>query len=97
MINAKEELLDNRYFTKDKVVDYCLIQLEQYDDLIKDAILSTICSGPLDLDKLNFTYDNGYGGQKLFGYIVFTDGTWLERAEYDGSEWWTYKQIPPRP
>ena len=26
--------------------------------------------------------------------IVFEDGTWLERGEYDGSEWWEYKQKP---
>lgn len=97
MTNAKEELLNNKYFTTDKAVDYCFIQLEQYNADIKDDVIRTICSGPLNLDTLDFTYDNGYGGQELFGYIVFTDGTWLERAEYDGSEWWTYKQIPPRP
>jgi hypothetical protein len=22
---------------------------------------------------------------------------WIERAEYDGSEWWEYKEIPKRP
>jgi hypothetical protein len=22
---------------------------------------------------------------------------WIERAEYDGSEWWVYKEIPTRP
>lgn len=39
-------------------------------------------------------YDAGYGSQQLFGVIVFNDGTWLERREYDGSEWWTKNTIP---
>jgi len=39
-------------------------------------------------------YDNGYGGQELFGTIVFKDGTWLERGEYDGSEWWEHRKLP---
>lgn len=39
-------------------------------------------------------YDNGYGSQELFGTIVFKDGTWLERGEYDGSEWWEHHKLP---
>lgn len=39
-------------------------------------------------------YDNGFGSQKLFGVVVFKDGTWLERREYDGSEWWNYSYKP---
>lgn len=42
----------------------------------------------------DINYDNGYGGQELFGTIVFKDGTWLERAEYDGSEWWAHRKLP---
>ena len=26
--------------------------------------------------------------------IVFCDGTWLSRGEYDGSEWWDYSKVP---
>lgn len=48
------------------------------------------------LPLLNFKYDHGFGGQNLFGWVVFDDGTWLERGEYDGSEWWEYKQCPTR-
>lgn len=39
-------------------------------------------------------YDNGYGIQELFGTIVFKDGTWLDRGEYDGSEWWQSHKLP---
>lgn len=46
------------------------------------------------LDKLNFFYDTGYGGQEVFGTIWLTDGTWFSRGEYDGSEWWQYNVCP---
>lgn len=51
----------------------------------------------LKLEKLllpELAYDSGFGGQYLFGWIVFKDDTWLERNEYDGSEWWEYKEMP---
>ena len=48
----------------------------------------------LDLD---FTYNNGFGGQVLGGIIWFKDGTWADRGEYDGSEWWQYHKCPQVP
>lgn len=49
------------------------------------------------LEHLNIDYDNGYGGQNLFGVIWLTNGTWLSRGEYDGSEWWNYNIMPMIP
>ena len=49
------------------------------------------------LDAIDFEYDAGYGGHALFGTIWYADGTWSERAEYDGSEWWAYKECPEIP
>jgi hypothetical protein len=46
------------------------------------------------LEELNFNYDAGYGGQELFGTIWYKDGTWAERGEYDGSEWWSLCRRP---
>lgn len=40
------------------------------------------------------SYCDGYGAQTLFGCVVFNDGSWLERHEYDGAEWWEYKRTP---
>jgi hypothetical protein len=56
-------------------------------------------SGTLEqvLPLLNFDYDRGYGHQYIFGTIWYTDGTWSERSEYDGSEWWSYRKCPPLP
>lgn len=49
------------------------------------------------LSSLDFEYDSGYGGQELHGLIWYQDGTWSERGEYDGSEWWDYKARPDIP
>ena len=49
------------------------------------------------LSDLDFEYDSGYGGQELFGTIWYVDGTWSERGEYDGSEWWQYQSCPNIP
>jgi len=49
------------------------------------------------LNKLDFNYNNGYGGQELYGNVWLKDGTWLERGEYDGSEWWEHKVLPEIP
>ena len=43
---------------------------------------------------LDFEYDDGYGDQELYGIVWFNDGSWLERGEYDGSEWWAYRTTP---
>jgi hypothetical protein len=48
-------------------------------------------------DSLYFNYDSSYGRQYLFGTVWFEDGTWLERGEYDGSEWWEHKICPRIP
>ena len=55
--------------------------------------------GTLDevLPKLDFEYDNGYGSQELDGTVWYSDGTWSDRGEYDGSEWWDYRKCPPLP
>lgn len=44
---------------------------------------------------LDIDYDDGYGGQEIAAdlVVVFTDGGFLRREEYDGSEWWEYE--PP--
>lgn len=50
----------------------------------------------LDLGKDNpWEYDDGYGLQTFGGFITFSNcGDWLERKEYDGSEWWAVVRKP---
>ena len=46
----------------------------------------------------NFDYDAGYGGNEIAGDLVIVgDNWWLERGEYDGSEWWEFKTLPQPP
>ena len=44
----------------------------------------------------NFEYDCGFGSAEVAIdlVIVFTDGTWFDRHEYDGSEWWSFNEVP---
>jgi len=51
----------------------------------------------LFLTEIDFIYDAGYGGQEVFGIIWYKDGTWSDRGEYDGSEWWNYNRVPDVP
>ncbi len=49
------------------------------------------------IEALNFEYYSGYGAQCLYGTVWLTEGRWLTRGEYDGSEWWdlhVYPEIP---
>ncbi len=40
-------------------------------------------------------YDNDYGSPEIdASLVVVGDDWWLERAEYDGSEWWEFKTMP---
>jgi hypothetical protein len=41
-------------------------------------------------------YDNGYGSAVIAKdlVILMEDGTWFERGEYDGAEWWRYVKPP---
>lgn len=52
-----------------------------------------------DFEKLaDFNYDAGYGGIEIAsGLVVVGNDWWLERGEYDGSEWWEFKRLPERP
>ena len=91
MINAKQELVDH---IGDKEVRYVSVTLgDEYRGTTRH-IEGTL---PEVLPQLDFCYDNGYGGQELYGTIWYTDGTWSARDEYDGSEWWAYRECPELP
>ena len=45
----------------------------------------------------DFDYDDGFGGNEIpMGLVVVGADWWLERHEYDGSEWWEFKMLPVR-
>lgn len=49
------------------------------------------------LELLDFEYGRGYDGQEVFGMIWYEDGSWSERGEYGGSEWWELRMKPEVP
>ena len=61
-----------------------------------------VCGDDFSITKPNFetiardiNYDNGFGGQIIASDLkIVGDHWWLERGEYDGSEWWEYKEMP---
>ena len=45
--------------------------------------------------KANKNYDNSFGGTEVLEVtMIVGKDFWLERHEYDGSEWWEYKELP---
>ena len=43
-------------------------------------------------------YDSGYGRQEVaLDLTIVGKDWWLERAEYDGAEWWVFRTIPDKP
>ena len=46
----------------------------------------------------NRKYDDGFGWAEISEELLIVgDDFWLERNEYDGSEWWEFKTIPTKP
>lgn len=50
-------------------------------------------------ELFNFNYDNGYGGEVICTELMIVGKTdwWMDRREYDGSEWWEYHTKPSYP
>ena len=45
-----------------------------------------------------YNYDEGYGTNEVpTDLLVVGKDWWIERYEYDGSEWWEFKTLPARP
>lgn len=97
-MNAKEEFI--RTVKEKSSVKCAYILHDTYSDNdmpIKLKINYDESDYNLFLESINFEYDNGYGGQELYGTIWFEDNTWMTRGEYDGSEWWEYNKLPEIP
>lgn len=92
--NAKEELLEVLADYNLSSADVIAFNFNTYLNYKSVPITKGTILTNDELDKLDFGYDRGYGSQKLFGEVLFNDGTWLTRGEYDGSEWWDYNVAP---
>ena len=90
MINAKDELIEH---VEGRKVEFVSIVVGRSYACDVKRIRGTLEEV---LPQLDFDYDDGYGGQELYGYIWYSDGTWSDRGEYDGSEWWQHQVRPDR-
>ena len=91
-MNAKTELIrhiDNRLVTWVRIEHR--LSWSGRDDILIEGTLEEV------LPALDFLYDCGFGSQEIEGNIWYEDGTWSERGEYDGSEWWEHKKRPLLP
>ena len=68
---------------------------KSFDDVV------AICGNDFQITKEDFEkyskteYDDGYGSPKVAeDLLIIGADFWLERHEYDGSEWWEFKQTP---
>ena len=75
--------------------------LEQYgktfDDVlfVGDRATHTKMTVKEFLEHANVEYKNGYGIEEINTELILVGKDfWLERHEYDGSEWWEYKSMP---
>ena len=98
-MNAKTEFIEH---TKDKPKVICAV-IEK-DVEWNPVHLVTLYEGYSEDDYNEFLkqldtydYDDGYGSQELYGTIWYEDGTYSDRGEYDGSEWWQYRKAPKKP
>ena len=99
-MNVKEELVKALKCNVNTIPLCADITYECYNQPDKHFALPLGYSGEQlakFLGKLDFEYNEGYGTQQIFGTVWVENGAWLERAEYDCSEWWTFKQTPVIP
>lgn len=86
------------YTLLDETIEKITLYRHSVDD-VAYAVVRTKDNMPVNISWDDFAklskdirYDSGYGTQEVYegAKIVFKDGSWLERREYDGSEWWHY-------
>ena len=104
MINAKDEFIAHTAETNSNVL--CATLVREVFDSEECEYVDVQYTLPENytpdeysvfIESLNFEYDDGFGCQEITGVILYTNGTWSERGEYDGSEWWEYKKCPEIP
>ena len=88
-MNAKKELLEDLKSIGKEIKDIVAINIS-YGYYDKKKILMSNSLTEESLKLLDFEYDEEDVCQELFGTILFSDNTWMERGEYDGSEWWEF-------
>ena len=100
--NAKQELLEHIDEAKSRLKAAIIRRETEYGSITRFILYPDYSDQEMSsfLEFMNFEYESSYGMQEVYGTLWFDDGTWSERGEYDGSEWWNHvvkPQIPIRP
>ena len=77
--------------------DILLSNNKTFDDVIfiGDRTTHTKMTVKDLLEHANVEYNGGYGIEEINTKLILVGKDfWLERHEYDGSEWWEYKSMP---
>lgn len=94
MINLLKETIDVLEANGKKLSDILFIKHDpifDWEPKVRNCKVNTeLLKAILDID-----YDNGYGATEInIRLKLVGKDFWLERKEYDGSEWWEYKELP---
>lgn len=98
--NFKDETNNfiDSYFKDKQIKEYWLkYEIGYCDENGEDKTILVYGEGDVDWSKIPeecLFYDSGFGVQYWNGWISFTDGSWMSREEYDGSEWWKENTTP---
>lgn len=88
MVNFETETLDMLQYACGKTVHDVLFVQTKKSQVSMQTFLRSI---------KGFEYDNGFGGHRInLDLKIVGKDWWLEREEYDGSEWWVFKTMPVR-
>ena len=77
--------------------DILLSNNKTFDDVlfVGDGSTHTKMTVKEFLEHANVEYNGGYGIEEINTKLILVGKDfWLERHEYDGSEWWEYKSMP---
>lgn len=73
--------------------------LEEHGKQQEDVLW--VCGNNFQVEPRNFwkaaniEYDSGYGSPEIaMDLMLIGADFWMERREYDGSEWWVYRTAP---
>ena len=100
MITLKQETIEILYAHNKCPDDIVWIGISGEDDVEDYKYNNIPCEMPQELfwKIADRVYDDGFGSHIVpLNLKIVGDNWWLERHEYDGSEWWEFKTLPTRP
>ena len=97
MQNLYKEIVDILKDHNKTINDIKFISMDISESWTESNIVNIDINNFLSIAKTT-NYDDGYGGTEIPEDLkIVGDNWWLERHEYDGSEWFEFKTLPNKP